>query len=431
MSEVVKARKKPFAIIIYKMNRFSRSGGSGISLADTLINDHGVNLIEAVSGLDTTTPKGQLEIYRKLLTAREENITRLEHTIPGLKSFLKAGNWLGSSPMGYDHYGTRVHDFDKRSIHQDIRLNEVGKKLQLAWQWKADGETDVEIIRRLKGFGVLITTQRISAMWRNVFYCGLIANKLLEGNVIQGNHEPMVSKDLFLKVQNIISIRKQGYTVIKEVEARPLTGDLYCSVCGGKMTSYENKKKMLHYYKCQNCNGSCINATTSARLTNKIGANEMFVDLLESYVLEDKYVELFKLQIEKMLTSKSKEKKSEDTLIKKQLTELKNKRDKLEERHAYGDIEHDIYLRFLDKIDAQISEIEPKEDICEKQISNLKNKLNKSIIFSQNISKHWVSGSLRHKKRIQKLVFPTGLILDTKNRQYLTSNANELFALKS
>jgi hypothetical protein len=195
------------------------------------------------------------------------------------------------------------------------------------------------------------------------------------------------------------------------------------------MTSYENKKKMLHYYKCQNCNGSCINATT-ARLTNKIGANEMFVDLLDSYVLEDKYVELFKLQIATMLTSKSKEKKSEDTLIKKQLTELKNKRDKLEERHAYGDTEHDIYLRFLDKIDAQISEIEPKEDISEKQISNLKNKLNKLIIFSQNISKHWVSGSLRHKKTIQKLVFPAGLILDTKNHQYLTSKVNGLLVLK-
>jgi len=37
----------------------------------------------------------------------------------------------------------------------------------------------------------------------------------------------------------------------------------------------------------------------------------MFVDLLDSYVIEDKYVDLFKLQIERILTSESKEKRSE------------------------------------------------------------------------------------------------------------------------
>src|ERR1035437_5858236 len=75
ITEVKRAKNKPYAIIFYKMNRFSRSGGSGITLTDMLVNDLGVHLIETVSGIDTTTAKGQIEIYKKLISAREENIT--------------------------------------------------------------------------------------------------------------------------------------------------------------------------------------------------------------------------------------------------------------------------------------------------------------------------------------------------------------------
>ena len=37
LTEVKKARKKPFAILIYKINRFSRTGGGAIGVANELI----------------------------------------------------------------------------------------------------------------------------------------------------------------------------------------------------------------------------------------------------------------------------------------------------------------------------------------------------------------------------------------------------------
>lgn len=95
---VRKANRKPFGIIVYKMSRFSRTGGGGISLVNELVEKLGVHLIEAVSDIDTSTDKGQLAIYNKLLYAREENISRLEHTIPGMILKLKNGNKIGASP---------------------------------------------------------------------------------------------------------------------------------------------------------------------------------------------------------------------------------------------------------------------------------------------------------------------------------------------
>ena len=430
IDEVKKAKIKPYAIIIYKMNRFSRSGGSGITLADMLVKELGVHLIETVSGIDTTTDKGLLEIQKKLINAREENITRLEHTLPGLKAFLRAGNWLGTAPLGYEHCGTRVRDFNKRSVEQTIRLDENGKKMKLAWQWKLEGDTDAEIIRKLLRIGVKMTPQRISAMWRNIFYCGLISNRMLDGEIIFGRHEQMVSKEVFLKVNDIVSvINKSGYTIVKDVEERPLTNHLYCSECGNKMTSYENKKKHIHYYKCQKCNGASINANTPATRSKNVGAHDLFIQQLSTFQMDEIFSDIYKLQIKKILGNITNEKKNEGNLVKKQLTELKNKKEKLEERHAYGEINDDMYSKYYAKITAEIAELMSNNVIDEKSISNLQSKVEKSIDFTRNIQKYWLLGSVDKKKRIQKLVFPDGLILDARNRQYLTSKTNKLFTL--
>jgi hypothetical protein len=74
--------------------------------------------------------------------------------------------------------------------------------------------------------------------------------------------------------------------------------------------------------------------------------------------------------------------------------------------------------------------LEGKYKIPNIEISNLQNRLEKVIDFSQNASKYWVSGSLNVKKTMQNVVFPDGLVLDTEKRQYLTSKVNSLFSLK-
>ena len=58
---------------------------------------------------------------------------------------------------------------------------------------------------------------------------------------------------------------------------------------------------------------------------------------------------------------------------------------------------------------------------------NLINKKETAIDFSQNISKYWTCSNLSVKRGIQNLMFPDGLVIDIKNRQYLTSKVNGLF----
>jgi len=65
------------------------------------------------------------------------------------------------------------------------------------------------------------------------------------------------------------------------------------------------------------------------------------------------------------------------------------------------------------------------------EISKLDHYLKKSIEISQNIHKSWQLGTLEEKRKIQKLVFPEGIVVDTTKRTYLTSKVNSLFLAKS
>lgn len=154
IDEIKKTKKRPFAIAIKFINRFSRSGANAISIVNDLIEKHGVHLIETSTGLCTENLLQRNQIFHKLLEAQQENQERLARTIPGLKAFLRQGNRLGKAPFGYTTSGTRVKDFELKAAKQIIEINRDGKILKSAWQWKLQGGKDAVIINKLKDLGL-------------------------------------------------------------------------------------------------------------------------------------------------------------------------------------------------------------------------------------------------------------------------------------
>ena len=189
---VKKSKNKPFAILIFIVNRFSRSGGSAVALLNELIHDHGIHLIEVSSGKDTTSELGEYEIMQLLLSAKKENMSRMDVTIPGMKSFVRKGNWLGTAPRGYRHQGKRVNNLEDFSGTQIITINDDGNLLKKAWKWKLEGEFDYVIRQKLKLLGLVVSKQWLSQMWRKPFYCGISTHKFLDGKPIKGNWPPIV-----------------------------------------------------------------------------------------------------------------------------------------------------------------------------------------------------------------------------------------------
>ena len=429
LAEVRKAEKKPKAILLYKINRFSRTGANGIALAKELIEDLGVHLIEVSSGKTSFKERDRLEIYSSLLSAREETLNKLDVSVPGMISFLKGGNWLGKAPRGYDHYGQRVANYSMKRENQKIVVNEEGKILRKAWSWKLKGLRDSEIRKELKDmYNLKISKQSLSSMWRNPFYCGVLIHKLLGEKVVEGNWEKLIDTDVFFQVQDIINGNHQGYNHQKQNEKFPLAGDLKCSKCQKKLTHYENKKKGLLYYKCNYCKGENLNAETTMK-SKKKGAHDSFIDTLGSFKIDDKVIPLFKEQLELTFKVMNEETQDEKARLDKNIRALESDFKIIKKRYALGKIEEEIFAELKEDHIKEITLLETKMGKCSSKLSNLTSYIDNSIEICNNIDLCWKNGTYKVKKDVQKLVFPEGVMYDKENESYLTTRRNAFFEL--
>ena len=426
-NEVKKSKNRPYAILIFKMSRFSRTGASAIGLVYELIHSLGVHLIETSTGKDTSTVRGEHEIMESLLYARKENIERAEITIPGMKSFLEKGNWLGVVPKGYDHYGPRVSNPKFVAHSQRIEINEEGKLLKKAWNWKLNGELDFQIVEKLQKQGLNVDKKFVSAMWRKPFYCGIIVHKFLDGNFVKGNWKGLVSIDGFKKINQILDNNHSGYKQSKIDENRPLQAFVSCGVCGTKVTGYVKKEK-YHYYKCNNskCSTKDMNALTSSKSKN-IGLNNTFQYFLSKFELKDELTEAFREQIK--LTIQSIE--NENTISSPKLLARQNKllveQKKLKRNLAFSVIDKSTFDEFNTEIQIELNMIHEELQNVNSSVSNFEDNIQQCIDITKNISKIWESSDVNSKIKLQKLVFPEGVVVDPKKRTYRTPKINTIF----
>ena len=62
-------------------------------------------------------------------------------------------------------------------------------------------------------------------------------------------------------------------------------------------------------------------------------------------------------------------------------------------------------------------------------LSNLDLAIEKAVKSALNLPKLWVSGNLEEKRRIQKLVFPEGILYNREKDTYRTFRVNTIFKL--
>ena len=430
IENATKRKPKPYGIVVWSISRFSRSGGSAIGILTKLVEDHGIHLMEASNGIDTTTARGFLSIQEKLLKSREENLTRAENIIPNMQEFLANGNWFGRAPIGYDHYGPRVKDSKFLLAEQKIEINHQGRLLQEAFQYKLTGNySDVKIIDILNKRGFKISKQRISSVWKNPFYAGVSKNSLLkDGNAIRGKWEPLITEKDFWKLQDLLNVRASGYQHKKVADYKPLNRLVKCNDCGTHLVGYLVKKKNLGYYKCPCCSGVSMNCETTPK-AKRVGAHDLFTSLLEKYKIQPQFKNLVINQLTKIYSYYNVTEIQKGTDAKKNIEDLNKKLNALKLKFGKDVIERDVYEITKAALEEEILEQQKELNNTVPEISNLENLIDKSVEYLQNISKIWGSVGLEDKRNLQQTLFPDGIYYDGKNHQYLTKEINSFVLL--
>ncbi|TSE05416.1 recombinase family protein [Aquimarina algiphila] len=409
-------QKKIGHIIVYSFERYSRTGGNAINTID-LLKVKGVNVLSATQDIDPNTPTGYFMQSFQLLYGRYDNDIRRQKTVQGMRKRLLDGYYMGVAPLGYKN--TR----NEQNI-PIIVPNEDAKFIRKAFMWKAqENIPNADIVERLEMQGLKIYRQRLTEIFRNPIYCGLISHGLLQGKVVQGNHDPIISKNIFLKVNGIQSKNHQNYRHNPENENLPLKGFAKCTSCKSPLTGFLVKKKGIHYYKCKTIGCSC---TKNTKLLH-----EQFEKILSHFEIDKKMIAPLKKQLQFTFQYYFKSKKDDTAALKHNLKGLLEKIEKIEERYVFGEIDTHLYQKFTKKLNVEKEQIEEEIKTNSLKSSNLDFYIDICMKLFSNLNKLWKLSSYNEKQRLQKMLFPNGILYSKEKDKVQTLEINPVMALLS
>ncbi|WP_430412343.1 recombinase family protein [Kordia sp.] len=406
--------KKVANIIVYSTDRFSRAGESAIhTLAK--IRRIGINLIAVTQPADTQTSTGRFYQNLNLLFSKYDNDQRRDKTITGMRHRLLNGYWMGTAPIGYKNMR------DEKNI-PIIVPSEKAHLVRKAFEWKANESlSNVEIVKRLEQYGLKIYKQRLTNMFRNVVYCGLISHSLLDDQLIEGNHKAIVPRDLFLKVHGIQAMNNHKSKHNIANENLPLKVFTKCAACKSPLTGYLVKKKNIYYYKCKTVGCPCNK--------NANDLHDKFNDILSNYQLDKKYIAPLKIQLKHTFEYFNTANEDNTAHLKYSLKAVDDNINNIEERFVIGKIDGELYQKYSKKYNEEKEGIQKEIQKNSLDSSNLENYIDNSIDLLCNLHNIWRLGNYNEKQKFQKLMFPEGIVYDRKNDRVRTNKVNSILEL--
>ncbi|QSB27839.1 recombinase family protein [Flavobacterium sp. CLA17] len=292
----LKKHKKspPDSILFIKWDRFSRNIEYAYQMLGILrgLNTKAMAIDQPI---DFDVPESIVMLAVYLSIPEAENSRRGRNTSDGMRRSRKMGRWPGKAPMGYSNQSTQ----EGRKII--VPKFPEADLIRWAFEQFAKGTFSIRQVRTMTcQKGLQCSNNNFWKILRNPIYCGIItvrATKDEEIQFIKAIHEPIISEDLFRKVEILLTSRR------KQKEAKfcrkllfPLRGFTDCPFCGCRFTGSISQGKLLkyRYYHCSTsrCKGryradilEALYESQLKRITLSPSVYELF-----SLVLEDENI---------------------------------------------------------------------------------------------------------------------------------------------
>lgn len=251
MIDALKAGKA-CSVIIHKIDRGARNLKDWAELGELI--DAGVEIHFANENLDLYSRGGRLSADIQAVVAADYIRNLREEVKKGLYGRIKQGFYPMPAPLGYlDQGGGKPKAVDQRTssfIEQVFRLYATGR-------YSLDALTSfINQAGFRRKSGREHSRNTIANILHNIFYTGIIHIKSSDEYFL-GKHEPIISKQLFDKVQTVLSGRSSKSERVSHLrEAFLFRRLLTCKNCGLRLVG--ERQKGRNYYRChsKNCPGT-------------------------------------------------------------------------------------------------------------------------------------------------------------------------------
>lgn len=329
------------AVIVYKLDRLSRSQKDTVFLLEDVFTPHNCNFISLNENFDTTTPYGKAMIGILSVFAQLERENIRERTRMGMEERVKSGLWMGGGrvPFGYD--------YDK---NQNILIpNEHADDVRKIYDLYLQGYSTTALANMFD----VACDKHITNILDRVTYLGKIN---FRGKIINGQHEAIIDEETWNKVQ----IERQKRSTKNVVTSSYLlTGLIFCDKCGAKMryqkwgknglkiycySQQTSKKNLIKDANCDNekldaCDVEDVVIKDLFKRTQSIVSSNKHIDIKTSAinVLQERYdmlagkikrlYNLYAINDDKLLLETINENKKELNVLAKQIENEKKSND--------------------------------------------------------------------------------------------------------
>ena len=195
-------------VVVYKVDRLSRSILDFHKMMQ-YFNKYNANFVSITQSFDTSTSMGKLTLNMLLSFAQFEREVSSERVRDKIRASKAKGIWMGGVPrLGYDVINKKliVNPAEAEQVRQLF-----GKYLELQsvndlTLWAEGNGIRAKTWTTAKGQqrgGNPITPNSMHKILRDKIYIGMIENKV-SNNVARGEHEAIVSPDVFQRVQDAL-----------------------------------------------------------------------------------------------------------------------------------------------------------------------------------------------------------------------------------
>jgi hypothetical protein len=321
-----------------------------------------------------------------------------ENTKRGLGQKVRRGEYPALAPIGY------INDGRTKTVVVDKRKAPI---IRRAFELSAKHESRLEDISNFlaqSGIhsknGKRLHRDRISFILSNPFYIGLFR---YVGEVHEGKHQPVVSKKIFDKAQEVLKERGKPQKKPKN-EPKAFCGLLSCAECGIGITA--EKQKGHIYYRCTKKGKSC-----SQPYVREEKLNRQLSRLLQKFSLRPDWATGLREMLEK---DKKEAAQSATAFVQEAETKicaLQTKLQRLLDGYLEQDIEREIYRTEKAKLLSEKKSLEEQKTRFEQKQNDWLEPMTKWLNYAQNIGKIAKYSNLLEKKVAAKEIFGSNLIL--------------------
>lgn len=234
-------RGKAAGVIIHKIDRSARNLRDWADLGNLI--DEGIDVCFANESLDLRSRGGRLSADIQAVVASDFIRNLREETKKGFYGRLKQGFYPMPAPLGY---------LDRGKAQVKVPDPAVAPLIRRSFEFYASGRFNSEALARemcgqgLRGkSGKPMKANNLTRVLRNPFYMGVIHIDKT-GESFKGAHEPIISKALFGRVQDILEGRLNKRVLKHDFLFRRR---LTCAGCDHRLIG-ETHKGFI-YYRCQ------------------------------------------------------------------------------------------------------------------------------------------------------------------------------------